>query len=224
MNFGLLYVSNTTFDSNHAYAHDPHQLNGGGAIYNAGSLNITHTTPSHNTAQLQPVGEAVWRPRHPRRRRRRHLQWRLRTAHRHDRLRQHVDGEGGAIKNSGAGNLTLINGTIPGNHGVYSGGIDTTTGGKLKLGNTIVATNTDVGREFLGACDVVSDLTSYGDNLIGVGYPFQFLPTDQVGTRLQPLDPKLAALAFNGGPTTDHRPVAAPACSTASWTLGRSRA
>ena len=91
----------------------------------------------------------------------------------------------------------------------------------LNVRNTIVANNdtgSGNGIEFGGA----SQITSGGGNLIGRAQgpgngnantlAVFSLPTDQVGTVTNPLNPALGAIADNGGPTLTHLPeFASPA-------------
>ncbi len=71
----------------------------------------------------------------------------------------------------------------------------------MKLGNTIVATNTNAGGEFILASDVGGNFTSLGHNLIGISVPGAWLASDIVGTELLPREPAPGPLANNGGPT-----------------------
>ena len=97
--------------------------------------------------------------------------------------------QGGAIGN--AGSLTGINVTIAGNIAGQAGGGIANTGSAL-LNNTIVAANTggDAAGTLTGSYDLIGDgsggLSVSNHNLLG--------------TSAVPLDPKLAALANNGGP------------------------
>ena len=73
--------------------------------------------------------------------------------------------------------------------------------------NTIIAENY-VGINGVSP-DVYGAFVSLGHNLIGdstssTGF---FGDGDQVGTAANPLDPMLAPLAFNGGPTQTHAPL-----------------
>jgi CSLREA domain-containing protein len=97
---------------------------------------------------------------------------------------------------NGGGSLTLTNSTITanGDAGVFS----TSTNA---VGNTIIAGNNAFG-------DVLGGFTSKGHNFIGksdgnLGF-VNGTKGDQVGTPAAPIDPLLAALANNGGPTQTH--------------------
>jgi CSLREA domain-containing protein len=133
-----------------------------------------------------------------------------------------------------ASTVNLTNSTISGNtagaNGVGSGGgVDTARGiivnctitenfaagngggvfwalnaDRVQVKNTIIANNQvlDVG----GSMDVSGDFVSLGHNIIGVadGSSGFGVTGDQLGSFLDPIDPMLAPLAFNGGPTQTH--------------------
>lgn len=123
-------------------------------------------------------------------------------------------GQGGALYNVG-GNLTVEGSTISGNSAAVGGGLaveptaaddattmihvtvtDNTTGiaGAVTLGNSILSGN-------VGA-DASVAVTSLGGNVVGTG-----VDTDD-GSDVQTDDPRLGALAENGGPTPTHLPAA----------------
>ena len=112
---------------------------------------------------------------------------------------------GGGIDN--ASSLTLTNCTIARNDvasdGGEGGGVYTFTG-SLKIQNTIIAGNTINGGT-TAAADVYgrsSSVDSKGHNFIGVpDASGTWVPGDITGTTTAPRDPKLLALAANGGPT-----------------------
>jgi hypothetical protein len=110
-------------------------------------------------------------------------------------------------------------------------------GGKastVSLGNTIVAKNTDnhvvaakVGPDCYGKS--VGQIGSFRGNLVGIltancNLKDALWPSfafDQVGSKAAPLDPKLAPLAANGGPTRTHALLAdSPAIDDAVGLLG----
>jgi parallel beta-helix repeat protein len=202
MSTGTVNITACTFDSNHVYAHDATLLDGGGAIYNSGTAKITRSTFSNNTGHLSPSvipsgpnsdtfvasGGAIFNAGT--------LLLTNSTVYGNT-----VDGEGAGIFTSYKANSTLINCTVASNHGEFSGAFDSAFNGTLKLGNTIVAKNTDAGGEFILASDVGGNFTSLGHNLIGIGVPNAWLATDFVGDQFFPEDPKLGPLANNGGPT-----------------------
>lgn len=125
-------------------------------------------------------------------------------------------GFGGGHGGGCAGSLVLVNCTVTGNSGggplpefpalaAYSdgGGIS----GTASLANTLVALNSD----YLGMNDdhpwpdVAGNFTSLGGNLIGVGTGGTgFTNADLVGNPGSPLNPLLAPLTDNGGPTWTH--------------------
>jgi hypothetical protein len=78
------------------------------------------------------------------------------------------------------------------------GGID--SDGNVTLYDTIVAGNTG---SLNNPTDVSGTFNSLGHNLIGKANTQSkgFVGTDQLGTTTSPIDPKLGALANNGGPT-----------------------
>jgi len=109
---------------------------------------------------------------------------------------------GGAICNDTFGGaLRVTNSTIAGNSGFAGGGIINISGGTAVVENTIIARNTASN----SSPDVKGALTSQGYNLIGVqdgstGF-VNGVNNDQVGAGVSPIDPLLAPLANNGGPT-----------------------
>jgi predicted outer membrane repeat protein len=118
---------------------------------------------------------------------------------------------GGGVKNGPisfalySAALTITNTTISGNSaGGGGGGIYTTypSGTVRKFRNTIVASNTSA-----NGPDVNGELTSDGFNLIGNNSGATISPaqtSDQIGTPASPIDPRLAPLRNNGGPTFTH--------------------
>jgi hypothetical protein len=141
-----------------------------------------------------------------------------------------VIGGGGGIRNAGNGHVLIASSTITGNRANEPGGIggepDRFGGGivniapaRVSIGGTILAGNTD-GRSksdpgFSPDCHspTVSTFTSERANLVGVvndncalrdvifGTDASF---DLTGTPSAPLDPLLAPLGANGGPTRTH--------------------
>jgi hypothetical protein len=104
---------------------------------------------------------------------------------------------GGGITN--AGTLTVTNSTIAGNSASLSaGGISNETGAAAALVDTIVADNTAP-----SSPDSSGTFTSGGHNLIGKkdGSTGFTAAGDLTGTVANPLNPLLASLASNGGPT-----------------------
>ena len=136
-----------------------------------------------------------------------------------------TNGPGGGLHNRGASTMTVINSTVSENSADWAGGIFnegtlnltnstvtnnsatvtdgvfTYANGSAEVRNTIIASNTD-------GPDLEGPFTTLGNNLIGRtdgtnGFT-NGLNGDQVGTPTTPLDPRLAPLANNGGPTQTH--------------------
>jgi CSLREA domain-containing protein len=111
------------------------------------------------------------------------------------------DGAGLAVGRNGSVHLT--NTTISDNFATSSGGgIQNNNGGTADVFNTIIAGNFALDAGF----DVLGDFNSTGHNLISIGDDSTgFTGTaDQVGSFASPIDPRLGALADNGGPTFTH--------------------
>ena len=109
---------------------------------------------------------------------------------------------GAGIANSGS--LLLFSTTIAANTATSTaGGIINLAGGTTRAKNTLIATNTaDIGPDLNGA------FASDGNNFIGnpsssTGFN-RDVAGNKVGTPEQPLDPNLAPLADNEGPTPTH--------------------
>ncbi len=133
-----------------------------------------------------------------------------------------AQGFGGGIYNLGG--LNLINSTISGNSaGNSGGGIFVASPGTVNVTNTTIAANIGSGIEnnsgivnvrntivFNGAAggDVNGAFNSQGHNLIGnKGGSTGFINGsngDKVGTVATPMNPLLASLQYNGGPTRTH--------------------
>jgi predicted outer membrane repeat protein len=100
---------------------------------------------------------------------------------------------------------TLLNCTVVENLALFGGGLFHNPGGTFSVKNTIVALNLV---DFAGtAPDMSGAFTSQGHNLIGDGTGgtgFTSGVGDMVGTSVNPIDPKLGALANNGGRTKTH--------------------
>lgn len=112
-------------------------------------------------------------------------------------------GAGGGIFNNGT--LTITNSTLSGNatNGGAGGGIFSDSG-IVNTRNTIIAGNNSSSN----GSDVYGPFNSQGHNLIGKsdgsGGFTNGTNGDQVGSLAAPLDPRLGALANNGGPTQTH--------------------
>ena len=104
------------------------------------------------------------------------------------------------------GRLILRNATITDNSAHAGGGAFLESGGTSSVRNTIIAGNF-VDLDGLGV-DLAGAFISAGHNLIGDGTGATGFTNgrsgDQVGTADSPIDPLLAPLANNGGPTETH--------------------
>jgi hypothetical protein len=99
--------------------------------------------------------------------------------------------------------LTLRNVTITGNQAFNSGGgisMNNTDGGQILMANSILAGNTAP-----TGSDCSGSITSQGYNIIGEtsGCTISSTVSDQLD-----VDPKIAPLTYNGGPTYTHRVIA----------------
>ncbi len=158
---------------------------GGGAIRNNGRLIVTNSTFSNNSAAN---GGAIRNDS-------------VLTATNSTFSGNSASSNGGGIYcpfNSSA--LTLWNSTLSGNSALNGGGIFLTGTPAAAINNSIVAGNTaTTGPDISGA------VNSGAYNLLGKGDGSTGLVNasngNQVGTAGEPVDPKLGALAANGGPT-----------------------
>ena len=106
--------------------------------------------------------------------------------------------QGGGILVHVEGTLKAENDTIADNIAVTGGGVAIEPGLTVTIGNTIVADNTGTSSD----PDVFGTFASQGHNLIGkTDGSTGWVSSDLTGTVAQPLDPMLAPLASNGGPT-----------------------
>jgi hypothetical protein len=113
-------------------------------------------------------------------------------------------GNGGGINNASTGSITVLQSTVTSNTASGTGGgIRNVGAGVVTIANTTIAGNTGGGNP-----DVEGAFTSNGGNLIGnAGTATGFINgvnNDQVGNGASPINPQLAALANNGGPTRTH--------------------
>ena len=108
-------------------------------------------------------------------------------------------GIGGGINNSG--NLTVLFSTLTLNQAANGGGVYNNTNGSTSTRNTIIAANLNSTNGINP--DVSGIFSSSGYNLIGdsTGSTGFGSLGDIVGTSDNPIDPRLAPLDFNGGPT-----------------------
>ena len=158
----------------------------GGGIYNTGTLALTGTTVSNNSSATD--GGGIWSQAGGAGLTLTNVTISGNTA----------TGSGGGLYN--AANATLQNVTITNNTATQGSGIhDTGAGATTTLTNTIVAGN-------LGSPDLSGSFVSNGGNLIGDTGTATMLATtgDQVGTSAAPIDARLGALADNGGVTKTH--------------------
>jgi VCBS repeat-containing protein/predicted outer membrane repeat protein len=205
-NDGKMTINNCRFTNNSA-------SNSGGAIYVGASGAVTNISNSTFTGNSSQSGGAIANHQY---------MTILNSTFSANQAGAPGDsvGQGGAIDNNGGGNLTISNSTLSGNSAVFGGavsnfqtlkifsstiagnsgtsqggGLATSNLGTLTLENTIVANNSTNGT----GPDVNGAVLSLGHNLIGnTASSTGFSAT--LADRLN-VDPKLAALADNGGPT-----------------------
>lgn len=184
---GSAILTNTTISSNNGDI--------GGGIYNNGSITITGSTIFNNHAKSSSSSEAGG----------------MRTSGPATLTNVTISGNdsntigGGLIVNIGS-TATLNNVTITSNEaGIIGGdgggvwfGTDT-----VNLRNTIIAGNFDTSGSV--DCFTSTQFNSLGYNLVGISSSCAITQTtgDQFGSGT-PIDPHLAALADNGGPTMTH--------------------
>ncbi|MDZ8222531.1 DUF4347 domain-containing protein [Nostoc sp. ChiVER01] len=202
-NIGKVSINNSTVSNNNAFASglnrggpDPYPSYGGG-IYNSGTIDIISSTVSGNGAAdgggisnsgtFSLINSTV--------------------------SDNSVYYTGGGILNSGT--LTLTNDTITNNiaegfsyNGVLgNGGGVVNNGGNVIVGDTIIAGNSytvypDDPRDTGFSRDVSGNFTDAGNNLIGDNTgSTSFTTSTLVGTRTNPIDPRLSPLQNNGGTT-----------------------
>ena len=110
---------------------------------------------------------------------------------------------GGAVVNYSGGSIQLLSTTVANNAAAgFGGGI--WNEGFVRLGNSIIATNTGD----LGSPDLAGAALSLGTNLLGINAGNSGLVNgvsgDLVGTFAFPLDPVMTPLQDNGGTTLTH--------------------
>ena len=185
-NRGELTIFQSTISNNHAWTNTVSP--GGAGIANAGGdVFLIHVTISGNVAQTTTAGGI------------------LNTGLR--------DGSGDIVR---GGFLWMQNNTVAYNAsrlthsgGIYNGGFDGNVhfddGSVIEFANTIVARNTRVGSTSDANC--TGTLHSRGYNLVGERSNCNITPApgDQIGGGGEPhIDPLLAPLDDNGGPTPTH--------------------
>lgn len=180
--FGTTTITNSTIDSNEA-------LVGGGGIYNfSDTLTLINSTVSNNLANANGGG--------------------LTNTFIANIINSTISGNqanasGGGITNSATLNLTnstIANNTADAdNDGSGDGGGVFKFGGFATVANTIIATNRDLGGE---SPDVFGSIIGNANNLLGTLEGAS--GTIGTGSDLVNVDPGLAPLANNGGPTQTH--------------------
>jgi hypothetical protein len=195
---GTVTVTNTTLSSNSARGS---LLPGtGGGIFNAstGTVNIVNSTLSDNIATgSQGLGGGIA-----------NADGTLRLTN--STLSSNSGtgggiGKGGGVYNGRTGTVTLTNSSVNSNSvsGLVQsegGGIFSEATGTVNARNSLIASNSST----ILAPDVRATVSSQGHNLIGNGTGssgFSGAAGDQVGTSGSPINPLLAPLGNNGGPT-----------------------
>lgn len=112
---------------------------------------------------------------------------------------------GGAMYLGGTGSTTLTHATVTANTAQFNGGIAAESEATVNLRGNVIAGNT---RTVDQAPDAGGFFISYGHNLIGDAFATAFRPTSPslVGNLLG-VQPRLAALADNGGYSLTHAPL-----------------
>ncbi|WP_414585934.1 choice-of-anchor Q domain-containing protein [Scytonema sp. PCC 10023] len=181
LNGGTLRLSNTTVGSNSAVS--------GGGIYNiaSGTVTISNSTINGNSADF--TGGGIYNAGS--------LTASNSTISDNSVFRG-VPYGGGIFNN---GTLSLVFTTITRNQAANGGGVFNDASGTARVRNTIIAANLLT----IGGInpDVSGNFTSNGYNLIGdaTGSTGFGATGDIIGTSSNPIDPRLSALSFNGGPT-----------------------
>ncbi len=171
------------------------QLNGGGIYVSGSTLNAISSTISGNTATTigggalstgtAPSGEII------------------------NLINSTISGNtsvsGGAMHFGTNPNVSIRQTTITNNTTTTSGGSVTVSSGTVTVSNSLIAANVNN----TSVPDVSGTFTSNGGNVIGnVGTATGFTGTnDLIGTGAAPINPLIAALSDNGGPTLTHLPL-----------------
>jgi hypothetical protein len=177
--------------------------NSGGGIYNgrAGTLTVIGSTIHNNTAQN--VGGGIYIGGAPPTGA---LTTIINSTISNNHVLHNTMGYGGGIISGGT--LTLQNVTLTGN--TASNGAGLYNSGPATLLNTVIANNTGG----TNCADILNQMTSQGNNLASDHSCNLAAPGDQPG-----VDPLLAPLANNGGPTFTHALLpGSPAIDTGSLT------
>ena len=175
-NGNVVAISDVTI--RHGKANGSAPANSGGGIYNSGTLTLTNSTVSGNSATSG--GGAIFNN----------------NAGTLTLTNSTVSGNsatssGGGIFNNNLGILTLTNSTVSGNSASSAGGISFWPGNTADLTNTIIAGNTNA--------DCSLSPNSHGHNLDGDGTCGLNATGDLSST-----SPLLGPLQDNGGPTFTH--------------------
>ncbi|MBR8838819.1 MAG: hypothetical protein DSM106950_33655 [Stigonema ocellatum SAG 48.90 = DSM 106950] len=170
-NSGTLTVSNSTISGNLTRNYSGTAVGNGGGIYNSGTLTVSNSTISSNSVNVVGI----------------------------------TGSNGGGIYNSNSGTLTLVFSTLTLNQAANGGGVynlvSNNTNVSASARNTIIASNRNSANGVNP--DIGGTFKSFGYNLIGdsTGSTGFDATGDIVGTSDNPIDPRLAAPDFNGGPT-----------------------
>ena len=170
---GIMSVSDSTLSGNSAGS--------GGGVYNSNQLTISDSTLSGNSAQN---GGGVYDSSA------------VLTVSNSTLSGNSVSTDGGGVFLTGGGNVALTSVTLYGNSADTNGGGGAFAGASEVIAhNTLVASNK--GGDIGGAFDSASSYNLIGDGSGGLSSANHNL----LGTSTNPIDPKLAPLANNGGPT-----------------------
>ncbi len=185
VNSTTVTVNECTFSGNSSTVSGDITFYGGGAIHNSGTLIVTNSTFSGNSAGH---GGAI---------RNENI---LAVTNSTFSGNSASSNGGGIYCTYSYGSLTLSNSTLSGNSALSGGGIFNANTMPVAINNSIVAGNTAT-----TGPDISGVIASGGNNLVGKGDASSGLVNasngNQVGTAAQPVDPKLGTLAANGGPT-----------------------
>ncbi len=203
-NQGTLTLTNSTVSGNTASEY------GGGIYTYAGTLTLTNSTVSGNTASA--AGGGIFNDGGTY----------TTTTLTNSTVSGNTSRYGGGIYSNGTLNLTSV--TVTQNKSTdatcttCAGGIDNSRG-TANLKNTIVAGNTvanaSASPDFDGAVAATSSYNLIGNGQGTTGISNGDANNNQVGSPASPIDPKLGALANNGGATQTHELLAgSPAINT----------
>jgi CSLREA domain-containing protein len=187
---GGIYNTGTLTVTETTIADNSSQFGGGGVRTNSGDVTIINSTISGNSTDSLGGGISI-------------VAGTLTVSNSTIFGNSVTNGTGGGIFSYNC-TVTITSSTISGNSakGSYSaisgGGGIITSGATVKVKNTIIAKNTGP-----GAPDIYGPVTSDGYNLIGdkSGAMITATTGDQIGMAGSPIDPMLGPLHDNGGPT-----------------------